>query len=122
MKKGPEGRLQKEVLEYMETTGLMYWRQNSGTMFVAGRCIKLGVKGSPDIVALHPKTGQYVGIELKAFKGKLTDDQEDFCERLRKTGAQYHVARSLDEVKTIVTHLRFDFAQLVTDHLASLKE
>jgi predicted SprT family Zn-dependent metalloprotease len=42
--------------------------------------------------------GQYVGIEVKAPKGKQSDHQKEFQKRLEEAGAKYVLAYSLDDV------------------------
>jgi VRR-NUC domain len=60
------------------------------------RFIRFGTLGSPDIVCVI--TGQYVGIEVKAPKGKLRDSQMEFQKNLETAGGRYILAYSLDDV------------------------
>jgi hypothetical protein len=42
--------------------------------------------------------GQYVGIEVKAPKGKQSDHQKEFQRQLEVAGGRYILAYSLDNV------------------------
>ena len=67
----------------------------------AGWSIKrtASVNGLPDIVAI--KDGIYIGIEVKAPKGKQSESQKAIQAEIEKAGGKYIVARSLDDVKVI---------------------
>ena len=54
------------------------------------------MRGIPDIVLI--KAGRYIGIEAKAGKAALSPHQEEFKTISQKHGAQYIVARSIDDV------------------------
>lgn len=41
-----------------------------------------GDKGFPDIVAVHPRTGITMFLELKSAKGRLTEEQTEWLDRL----------------------------------------
>jgi len=49
------------------------------------------------------RRGRVVFIEFKTPKGKLTDGQTREIARFRAAGAEVHVARSLEDVKKILT-------------------
>jgi hypothetical protein len=42
--------------------------------------------------------GQYVGIEVRAPKGKQSDHQKEFQKKLEDAGGKYILAYSLDDV------------------------
>jgi predicted SprT family Zn-dependent metalloprotease len=46
--------------------------------------------------------GQYVGIEVKAAKGKQSDHQKEFQRQLEAAGGRYILAYSLDDVSSLV--------------------
>ncbi len=54
-------------------------------------------KGLCDLVAV--KNGISVYIEAKGPKGEQSDDQKQFESRIRNAGAQYILARSVDDVE-----------------------
>jgi hypothetical protein len=57
----------------------------------------------PDIICIIPDketgVGQFVGVEVKAPKGKQSADQLLFEKRCKRNGGDYIVARSVQDVK-----------------------
>jgi hypothetical protein len=47
--------------------------------------------------------GQYVGIEVKAPKGKQSEHQKEFQRKLEAAGGRYILAYSLDDVISELT-------------------
>lgn len=106
----PEKTIQTEILSYLETTGLLFWRQNSGRIPVPTgrigrggkpvfRMVKLGTEGLPDIIAVVPPDGRFVGLEVKSAIGVLRPAQEAFRDQLVGSGGLYYVVRSVTDVK-----------------------
>lgn len=81
---------------------MFFYRNNSGafvfpeTATHERRFFKAGVVGAPDIV--YVEKGQYVGIEVKAPKGKQSDNQKEFQRQLEAAGGRYILAYSVDDV------------------------
>jgi hypothetical protein len=78
---------------------VFFWRQNTAGMHRDGRYFSLpkhSMRGIPDIIAL--KAGRFIGIEVKAPKGKLSPDQAEFVRLCVTNGGDYIVARSIDDV------------------------
>lgn len=92
-----ESETQKAILEYLQYTNVFSYRNNSGALKTeAGYFVRFGTKGSPDIVCV--KDGRYIGIEVKATKGKQSPDQKLFQQALEEAGGDYILAHSLDDV------------------------
>jgi len=98
----PEKVIQAQILAWLRETGLLHWRQNSGTVFVGNRMVLLGEAGLPDIVVIVPPGGRLLGLEVKSAKGKLRPVQEVFREKILKSGGLYFVVRTLKEAMTAV--------------------
>lgn len=98
-----ESTIQARILRWLETTGLLHWRQNSGDLFRYGRRITLGPEGIPDIVVVIPPGGTFLGLEVKSAKGVLKKGQKAFRERLTAAGGMYTVVRSLTEARASVS-------------------
>jgi len=97
--KSTEKATQRAILDYLELSSVFHWRNNTGGFKdKSGHFYRFGALGSPDIFAILPPTGQIVGIEVKDTKGKVTNSQREFREKLVFLGGQYIVARSLDDV------------------------
>lgn len=105
--KRPEQALQQQVCRYIDAAypGLTYFHPANGgaRSVVEGAIFKtMGVKaGVPDLVFVIP-TGRVGFIELKAGKGKLTESQEAFRDKVRESGAWWSEARSVAEVAEIL--------------------
>lgn len=97
-----EKTIQRSILKWLSTTGLLHWRQNAGVLFVGPRRVTLGLAGLPDIILIVPPTGRFVGLEVKSKTGKMREAQIEFMQRLKGAGGGYHVVRSLDDAKNAV--------------------
>lgn len=109
----PEKVIQAAILKYLESTGLLFWRQNSGVIPVPTgrrnrfgrpvfRMVKLGTVGLPDIIAVVPPSGRFLGLEVKSATGKLRPAQEAFQRQLEATGGVYEVVRSVEDVERVL--------------------
>ncbi len=96
----PEGKIQKEILDYLVSQGVFHWRQNNLPVYdpkIGCYRAHTGLKGVPDIICIIK--GQFVGIEVKTPKGKQSADQLLFEKRCKRNGGDYIVARSVQDVK-----------------------
>lgn len=97
-----EHDIQSEILKHLTIEGVMHWRNNTGVVKKESayggvdRYVRFGSVGSPDIFAF--KDGKLYGIEVKTEKGKQSDDQKKWEQRLNANGGNYILARSLDHV------------------------
>ena len=79
---------------------IFHYRQNGGAFKAEkGFMRTASVNGLPDIVAI--KDGIYIGIEVKAPKGKQSESQKAIQAEIEKAGGKYIIARSLDNAKVI---------------------
>jgi hypothetical protein len=61
------------------------------------RLKRMGTKrGWPDYLLMHP--GGVLAIELKADKGRPSEQQVEFCNAFHALGHVYRICRSLDDV------------------------
>lgn len=65
-----------------------------------------GARGLPDIIAVHPDTGELVVIECKAELGRLSVEQWAWVWALRNAGVRTVVCRPSDYDRTISAILR----------------
>lgn len=91
-------------MDWLKTTGLVYWRQNSGFVPVRGGKgrIRLGASGLPDICVVCAPTGRFLGLEVKTAYGKIRPSQLEFAEKSQNAGAHYFIVRSLADARTVV--------------------
>jgi hypothetical protein len=96
--------IQAEIIAWLETTDLLWWRQNAGVMFVRGRKVHLGPPGAADISVVGP-TGRFHGLEVKTAKGKPNKDQIEYARRLTVSGGSYFIVRSLHQAMDAVAEV-----------------
>ena len=100
----PEKVILKSILDYLTAKKVFHWRQNIGSFALTdakgnNRYFRAGTKGMSDIIAIAPDgKGQIIAIEVKSTKGKISDDQELFLQKIQDNGGMAIVARQLEEV------------------------
>lgn len=97
-----ESVIQAEIMRWLKTTGLLFWRSNSGSLFLRGRHINLGPLGCADISLVLPTHGTFVGLEVKSAKGRIRKDQVTYAAFLTSQGGKYFIVRTLQEAKDAV--------------------
>ena len=65
------------------------------------RAIKLAAPGVSDLIG-WTEGGRFVAIEVKAPRGRLTDEQAAFLELVQRSGGLAGVARSVEEAREIL--------------------
>jgi hypothetical protein len=76
---------------------VFHYRNNSGAFKRDdGPFYRFGFSGSPDIICVIK--GQYVGIEVKAPKGRQSEHQKEFQRQLEGAGGQYVLPYPLEHV------------------------
>ncbi len=98
----PERVIQARILSWLESSGFLAWRQNSGKIPVHGRMVNLGPDGISDIVVLVPPNGRFLALEVKSANGTLRPVQKAFKARLEAVGGVYKVVRSLQDAMDAV--------------------
>lgn len=108
MAAGPEARLQFMVARFLGAAcpDLLWSHFPAGEArdSITGRKLKdMGLKrGWPDIILCLPN-GVMGAIELKAEKGRLSEDQKAFAEALEANGGLFALCRSLADVEAALT-------------------
>jgi hypothetical protein len=78
-----ESDVQRQAINYLALKHVFHYRNNSGAFKRDdGHFYRFGATGSPDTVCVIK--GQYVGIEVKAPKGKQSEHQKKFSGSLRR--------------------------------------
>jgi len=99
-----EAALQRDVIRYLGSAlcqpAAFFAVPNNPRNAIAGRNLKaLGLrKGAPDLMVFAQNIT--IGIELKAAKGRVSEDQDAMHELLNKCGVFTAVCRSVNEVET----------------------
>ncbi len=88
-----------EVLKALRTHPAVAWveRMNSGAVRIAGRFVRFGWPGCPDVLG-QLKDGRLLGCEVKGPTGRLRTEQAVFLDRVRAAGGVAFVARDLRDV------------------------
>lgn len=119
-----ESRIQAEIRLAASAAGLTLWRNNVGTGWAGEvsrlpdgsvlirnpRPIQAGLcKGSSDLIGLRPilitanhvgtTLAQFVGLEVKAARGRVTAQQQTFLDFVVRCGGLAAVVRAADELK-----------------------
>lgn len=97
-----ESEIQNTILEWLLMHRIWAWRNNSGMMFKQyngkSYAVRLGLKGSSDILGVIPPDGRFLAIEVKDHKGKVSPEQMEFLETISGKGGIAFVARTLEDV------------------------
>ena len=95
----PEAAALLEVLKAVKAHPLVAWaeRQNSGAARIGSRFVRFGWPGCPDVLG-QLKDGRFLGVEVKAAKGRASPEQTLFLERINRAGGVAFVARDLRDV------------------------
>ncbi len=98
----PERVIQAQILDWLKDSNVLHWRQQSGTVFLGRRSIRMGPEGLPDIVVIVPPGGRLLGLEVKSAKGTLRPSQVAFKALAEASGAAFHVVRTLSQAQDTV--------------------
>ena len=84
------------ILAFLTHHGYTVWRQNTtGIYDVAKACWRVnpqGRRGVPDIIGFRNADGVFIGVEVKAARDTLRDDQKQFLTELKQAGGVAFVA------------------------------
>lgn len=94
-----EAQIQRAICDYLSLSGVVHCvtdRSRHWDKKGRVRASRVSMPGFPDIVAVV--AGRFVGLEVKARKGRLSPDQIACHETLRDAGAVVAVVRSISDV------------------------
>jgi Holliday junction resolvase len=83
-----EADITKAIRSLLDAYGIFHWKQWQGPMSQP--------KGVSDIIGIY--RGKFLAIEVKTERGKLTDAQRAFLDRVNREGGIAFVARSVEDV------------------------
>jgi hypothetical protein len=86
-----ESGIHRQILDYLDTKRVCHCRNNS-VLSMTRQAISIvsALSGSPDIICVI--NGQYVGIEVKALKGRQSEHKKEFQRNLEAVGGKYMLA------------------------------
>jgi len=99
--KQSEAEVLKAVLAFLKHCEGIYWRNNTtgvwdGTKKVFRKNPGM-LRGVSDCLGVLPD-GRFFACEVKASKGRVTDEQMDFLDKVNRFGGVGFVARHVDDV------------------------
>lgn len=95
-----ESDIMRACMLALSEAGCLIWRNNSGSYKDprSGSFVRYGV-GSPggsDLIGVAP-CGRFLAVEIKAVKGRATDEQIRFIDAVRAKGGIAGIARSPED-------------------------
>ena len=89
------------ILAFLTKHGFKVWRQNTTGIYdpQTGRWRKnpQGCNGVSDIIGFRKSDGVFIGVEVKAGRDQLRDDQRAFLNELKVAGGLSFVAYSFSQ-------------------------
>lgn len=105
-----EGRLQQEIFtkhwnQYPDQRRLLFAVNNNSINRVKGAQMKsIGVvSGVSDLIFINPRTGSVQFLEIKLEKGRQSDNQIDFEQKVIRLGYKYYLIRSIEDFNKATT-------------------
>jgi hypothetical protein len=103
---GSEQELQNNIIKYLQYRQFYVMRMNSGMIKTeAGGMVKMGIAGTPDLLAFRPATiDRPIGVywfEIKKPGKKSTPIQKARQDELRAAGCKVYEIHSLEEMQQI---------------------
>lgn len=92
-----ERDIKREILAVLHAHGIIAFRVHSGQVRVRRGWMHLAPAGTPDIVAIVPPHGRFLGLEVKTEDGTERPGQLDFAKGARRHGAAVVTVRSSRE-------------------------
>ncbi len=104
-----ETKIQNQIMISLSDAGHTVWRNETGKYWTGkvvhkdsqvvtlsnAMMLSLGLcVGSSDLIGIQKDTGKFFAIEVKTEKGRVSEDQKDFIQRVIKKGGIAGVARS----------------------------
>jgi Holliday junction resolvase len=100
MSKTPEGKIQTEIVKYLKENKIWHFRYNAQVTY-----------GMPDILAIYH--GYFIGIEVKALKGRATELQIKMKESIEDAGGYHIFAKSVDDVYKLIRSIEQEHADKI---------
>lgn len=93
--------LTKQVIKTLWMLGWQAWRNNNGGVWDPTKKVFRAnsvLKGVSDIIGFNKKTGQFIAVEIKTGRDKLSVEQKLFLDTLNESGGVGIEVRSIDDL------------------------
>jgi hypothetical protein len=89
----------RAVEQSLLALGVPAWKANTGAAVYQDplrrrkRFTRYGMRGCPDVLAIMPPDGRFLGVEVKMGRDPVRDDQRRFIDAVRRAGGEVIVYR-----------------------------
>ncbi len=90
------GELKKAAMKVLTQAGCKVWSNSTGRF----RGYQMGLKGVPDIIGLHLRSGLFIAVDAKAGSDKLSEAQAQFLNSVHRAGGFAFEARDNTKAMT----------------------
>lgn len=97
----PEAEILTSCRRWLDAHGIFHWRNSTGCAKIGTRFVSFGFKGSSDLLGVLPD-GRFLAVETKAEGGRLSPEQRDFLEAVRRNRGVAIVAKSTDDLEAAI--------------------
>jgi hypothetical protein len=98
-----EADIQRAIIETLRSMNIFAFRNHSQGIKLAGRGrVKNPNRGAPDILAIIPPKGIFLGIEVKKPGGKPSPEQLQWIDDIRANGGIAFVCDDVNQLKTLL--------------------
>lgn len=100
----PEKAIETQILNFLKLNQVFCWKNQSIGVYDTGRKQfrksnnPNHIKGTSDVLGILAD-GRFLAIEVKSKKGRLTEEQKEFINRINERGGLAFVARSVEDVE-----------------------
>ena len=94
-----ESTIQKKIVTWLVEHDCLVAITDAGALAKMGIPYRCGIpRGWPDLTCCDPQ-GRFIGIETKTEKGKQSQDQTFYDERIMSQGGLYYLVRSVEDLQ-----------------------
>ena len=100
----PEFQVEAQILAYLRSINIWCWKNPTSGFFdtkinrFRKHSSPYAINGVGDILGILPN-GRFLSIEVKSDKGKLSEHQKVFIEKINSNNGLAIIARSVEDVK-----------------------
>ena len=111
MKKEPtEKEIENSILAYLQTQKGFFWKNQSVGVWDNVKKTyrkpnnRFHINGVADVLGCLPG-GKFIALEVKTKKGRATQNQKDFLQRISMLGGKAAIVKSIDDVKAVLEEM-----------------
>jgi len=97
----PEGKIKHASLKFLKQRGIYCWNNPTGAVKIRGEWFHFGKAGSSDILGILPG-GRMLCVEVKTRQGRVSPEQREFLNTIKKHGGLACVVHSVSELAEVL--------------------